>query len=647
MAGASGLTPRTLSHGTSTLWHGPQGLRADRGPATAAPIGTPPTRVRQTIDLFTGALLPGNRSPANWSAWENPPFDAVVDPHDGTLLADGTSGGSRLLQIATGRVLGVAGAGGFGAFDPGRRLFYVPGGGAVAVLSGSSGRVLATIPTGSSTMAAAYDGRTDEVYTTNPSTNNVSVINVSTDRTVASFAVPGGPSLEAFDNATGWLYVATDGNITVVNTTTGRILGRVSDPFGPCGIAIDPRNDQVWVANAFFQNITIINGTDHRYLRDTASNGVSSGIGFDPINGRFYITDFSANVLTVMNGSTDRTLGFLSVGPNRAGVAYDALTRTLYVTSFYSMALETLSPTAHLLRGSLGPLAIHPTAAAFDPPRDWVFIVNQGAGNVTILNATTGRFVRSAAVGAGAVAALYDPDNREIYVANSESSSLTVLNGSTGAAVRSISVGLDPVSLAVDPATGNVFVANAGYGPVSVLDDRTDRVVRNLYVPSGTPDGLAVDAAHARLFVGTLWPGTAPTAIAEVGIGNWTNYGNLSLGANWSTSDLTFDPATSELFVAEENWTGTAGVAAINSWTGKVDRWLPVTSGTVLLDLDASRGVLLVTGEIADQIDQIDLATLGLLAPVAVGAYTSGSAVDSITGVAFVGEPNRGLVAVL
>jgi YVTN family beta-propeller protein len=75
-----------------------------------------------------------------------------------------------------------------------------------------------------------------------------------------------------------------------------------------------------------------------------------------------------------------------------------------------------------------------------------------------------------------------------------------VLDATSGRVLRSIAVGSVPWAVAVDAATQRAFVATVGEGTVSVLDTRSGAVLRTVRVGQ-VPIQVAVNARTRQVFV--------------------------------------------------------------------------------------------------------------------------------------------------
>jgi DNA-binding beta-propeller fold protein YncE len=184
----------------------------------------------------------------------------------------------------------------------------------------------------------------------------------------------------------------------------------------------------------------------------------------------------------------------------------------------------------------------HPVFMAVDERTRHVFVVGLGPvkppaqqtgySTVSMLDATTGRLLRSVTIGAGAgggCGLAIAPHIGRVFVTNPSGTSpvtysapttgtVSILDTTSGALVHSVSLGLSPDAVAVDERTNRAFVLNAnlanGYLPVgpasvSVLDATTGGVLRTVSLPArrgqpgAGPFAAVVDEQTGRVIVAT------------------------------------------------------------------------------------------------------------------------------------------------
>ena len=134
-----------------------------------------------------------------------------------------------------------------------------------------------------------------------------------------------------------------------------------------------------------------------------------------------------------------------------------------------------------------------------------VFIASQAAGNISVLDATTGRRVRTVSLsrvplGPSTAPILDGRTGRVFFAEDTARGRVDALDARDGAIVRRTSVGPFPQALAVDRANGRVLVASGAGGGVDVLDARDGTLLHTAPLP-GPASGLTVAETTHRAFV--------------------------------------------------------------------------------------------------------------------------------------------------
>lgn len=125
-------------------------------------------------------------------------------------------------------------------------------------------------------MAFVYDSSNGFVYAADEGTNEITVINGTTNtvnETIGAYhyASNGGyftggeyngqqPWGLAFIPSSNYLYAANygSGNVTVIDCTKDQVVGFVNVGLAPRGMAYDATNGYIYVANHFGDTVTII-----------------------------------------------------------------------------------------------------------------------------------------------------------------------------------------------------------------------------------------------------------------------------------------------------------------------------------------------------------------------------------------------------
>src|SRR5207247_1804680 len=105
-------------------------------------------------------------------------------------------------------------------------------------------------------------------YITNGNSNNVSVIDTTTNTVLTNVAVGNEPIGVAGNPAGTRLYVTnvSDDSVSVIDTTTNTVLTNVAVGSGPFGVAVNPAGTHLYVTNFYDSSFSVIDTTTNTVL---------------------------------------------------------------------------------------------------------------------------------------------------------------------------------------------------------------------------------------------------------------------------------------------------------------------------------------------------------------------------------------------
>jgi YVTN family beta-propeller protein len=173
---------------------------------------------------------------------------------------------------------------------------------------------VATVQVGSAPVGVAVDATSNKIYVANKGSNNISVIDGSTNAVIATVTDPNGQSPVAvgINPATNTIYVANSesNNLTVIDGTTDSVTATISVGTAPSGVAVDPQTNFIYVANAGdsqnndLGNITVINGATNATTTLADANAKNPvAVAANPTTNKFYVANSRSNNVTVIDGA--------------------------------------------------------------------------------------------------------------------------------------------------------------------------------------------------------------------------------------------------------------------------------------------------------------------------------------------------------
>jgi DNA-binding beta-propeller fold protein YncE len=217
---------------------------------------------------------------------------------------------------------------------------------------------------------------------------------------------------------------------------------------------------------------------------------------------------------------------------------FDPASHRLFVT--HGTHVIVVDPSTGALIGDIaGTPHVHGVALAPDLGRG--FISAAGDSAIHIFDLKTLKPIGTAKAGPDDDAMLYDPKTHYAVSMNGDASTATVVAGATGEVVGTVTLPGKP-EFAVSDGRGTVYANMEDKSLLVAIDLASLKVVRQWpLAPCESPSGLAIDAAHHRLFSGchnklmAISDGDAGKVITTVPIGG-------RVDAN------RFDPGTGDAF---------------------------------------------------------------------------------------------------
>ena len=129
------------------------------------------------------------------------------------------------------------------------------------------------------------------------------------------------------------------------------------------------------------------------------------------------------------------------------------------------------------------------------------FSSNGKENKASVVDLKTLRTVSKIETGESPDALVYDSKHGEVYVFNHRGSSVSVIDAKTSKVAATISLGGEPEFAAVDSAADRVYVNIEDKSEVVAIDTAKHEVVAHWpLAPGEEPSGIALDAAHHRVF---------------------------------------------------------------------------------------------------------------------------------------------------
>ncbi len=155
------------------------------------------------------------------------------------------------------------------AYDQANGFYYVASespsnnpneNGSLIAIDDSNFQVGSYVTVGERPQGVAYDNENQFLYVANSGSATVSVVSGTSNRLVKTLPVVGDPTGIAYDPVNGFLYVCDSqfNQVTVINGSSNQVVGSLTVGSDPLNAAIDPANGAVLITNLDTGTISII-----------------------------------------------------------------------------------------------------------------------------------------------------------------------------------------------------------------------------------------------------------------------------------------------------------------------------------------------------------------------------------------------------
>src|SRR5664280_1637297 len=227
-------------------------------------------------------------------------------------------------------------------------LFLLAVGLAASSLSAAAQTLLATVDTGTTPVAAAANRATNQIYTANYGSNNVTVIDGATDQT-STVAAGQYPYDVRVNPLTNKIYVSnfcgndstcqSNGTVTVIDGATHNTVtvidgatnntSTVNVDLNPAWLAVNQVTNQIYVANSGSNTVTVIDGATMNPTSVTVGNSPYE-LAVDPVTDKIYVANYTDGTMTMIDGATNNTTT-IAVGNSPGAIEANVVTNKVYV----------------------------------------------------------------------------------------------------------------------------------------------------------------------------------------------------------------------------------------------------------------------------------------------------------------------------
>jgi DNA-binding beta-propeller fold protein YncE len=276
----------------------------------------------------------------------------------------------------------------------------------------------------------------------------------------------GGWDYLAIDSKARRLYISHATHVLVVDADTGAVVGDIPDTPGVHGVAVVEDVGKGYVSDGRASAVTVFDLKTLKPLKQIPVGKNPDAIVYDAASKRVFTMNGASDDATAIDVKTDTVAGTLALGGRPEFAVTDDEGKVFVNLEDKSAIVEFDS--RRLAIGATWPVAPaeEPSGLAFDRKHRRLFSVGSNK-LMAVVNADTGKVVRTLPIGSGVDAAGFDPETGLIFSSNGDGT-LTVVHEDSPdkySVIENVTTRRGARTMALDQKTHRVYLVTAEFGP--------------------------------------------------------------------------------------------------------------------------------------------------------------------------------------
>lgn len=361
-----------------------------------------------------------------------------------------------------------------------------------------------TVTNGATTTAINFSGTGNAIFNWINDTPGIGLAASGTGN-IASFTATNNTSnsvvatIVTTPATSGYAYITNsgDGTVSVINVATNKVIATIPTGSGAVGVSVSPDGKWAYVANHYANSVSVINTLTNQIV-STINVPSAYGVTVSADGSRLYVTESGPSKIAVINTSTDAIIATI----NSSGVQIYAVCALpdgsrLYAINNNTNSVSVMDVASQAVVATIN-VGNNPIGAVMSPDGSRLYVANNSDASISVISTVTNTVINIIHAVYSPYYLAISPDGKELYATNQYWNSVTIFDTSTGTLIKGTSVvpvGQNPVGISVSPDGNWVFVSNFASNNVSVISRATNTVVATVPVGGGpTSDGNAITA---------------------------------------------------------------------------------------------------------------------------------------------------------
>lgn len=279
-------------------------------------------------------------------------------------------------------------------------------------------------------------------YITNLNSDNVSVIDVTTNTVITAIPVGGSPYGVSVSLDGSKVYVTNrdDSTVSAISTATNTVIATIGVGRLPQGLIVSPDGSKVYVTSndGYDSQVSVIDAFTNTLSDSIELLSSCESVCISPDGSTLYINDEYNGKLTVINTATNLITAAIGVpGPSFLAITPDG--NKVYVNDYFG-DIKVVNTSSGTISSTISNLTSY--NMTLSPDGSKLYASGDSYHKIFVINAATDTITDSVSTGSGSPVGLsVTPDGSKLYAAIFNNASVYVINTATNAIIDTVTVG--------------------------------------------------------------------------------------------------------------------------------------------------------------------------------------------------------------
>jgi YVTN family beta-propeller protein len=272
----------------------------------------------------------------------------------------------------------------------------------VSVIDTATNTITTTVKVGDRPFGVAVNPAGTKLYVTNPyGSNIVSVIDVAKSAVIARVPVGGNsPHGVAVTPDGKKVYVANceSNNVSVIDTTTNTVTTTVNVGSYPIGVTVTPDGTKIYVTNYNNNSVSLIDTTSNKVTATIPVGNNPYGIATNQQGTKVYVTNYNSSSVSVIDTSINKVIATVKTEKNPYEVTVNPQGTKAYATNYRSNSVSVIDTSTNAVIATV-PVGRGPHGVTITPDGKKVYVTNWDDSSISVINTATNTGTTTVKVG--------------------------------------------------------------------------------------------------------------------------------------------------------------------------------------------------------------------------------------------------------